>query len=221
MNPSTISHNEENQTSKCGAIILGAGLSSRMGQPKLLLPWAQTTVIGQIIRTLHSAGVDRIVLVTGATHDQLAGALRGEDVTLAFNPQYADGNMVHSLQTGLRALQSTGCTGALLALGDQPQIQKSTVQAVLAGAQEHPSALVLPSFNMKRGHPWAIPTSLWPAIFDLSEDQTMRDFVRAQEANIHYVLVDTPSIFADLDTPEDYAREKPKILTTENTEDTE
>lgn len=209
MDQSIITPSEEHHNQFYGAIILGAGLSSRMGQPKLLLPWGQTTVIGQIVHTLHSAGVDLIVLVTGATHDLLSEALKDEDVRLAFNPQYADGNMVHSLQTGLRALQELGADCALLALGDQPQIQVETVQAVLAGALEYPTALVLPSLNMKRGHPWAIPAGLWPAIFDLSEDQTMRDFVRGQEANIHYVLVDTSTIFADLDTPEDYAREKP------------
>jgi molybdenum cofactor cytidylyltransferase len=198
-----------NSNNGYAAVILGAGLSSRMGQPKLLLPWGGETVISHIIHNLQSAEVENIVLVTGATHDLLSQALAGENVRLAFNPNFADGSMTHSLQTGLHALAETGAEGALLALGDQPQIRVDTIRAVADAAAVHPGRLVLPSYQMKRGHPWAIPAGLWPAIHGLGEDQTMRDFVRSQEDNIHYVVVDTPSIFADLDTPDDYEREKP------------
>lgn len=181
-----------------------------MGQPKLLMPWGIMTVITSVINTLELAGVEQIVLVTGASHDLLADALRADSVQLAFNPDFADGSMVHSLQTGLREMQRLGMDSALLALGDQPQIQVTTVRAVLAAGKANPGRLVLPSFQMKRGHPWLIPASLWPLIFNLAPDQTMRDFVRSQESSIAYALVDTPSIIADLDTPADYEREKPR-----------
>jgi len=64
--------------------------------------------------------------------------------------------------------------------------------------------LIIPSFQMRRGHPWLVGRSLWPALNSLSEDQTMRDFLRQQQSNIHYLVVDTPSILQDMDTPEDY-----------------
>lgn len=193
-----------------GAIILGAGLSSRMGTPKLLLPWGSRTVIATIIHTLQVAGVDEIVLVTGASHDQLSQALRDEQIKFAFNPDFADGNMATSLKTGLRQLEQDGMDSALLALGDQPQIQVDVVRQVLAAGQAGSGRLILPSHLMKRGHPWLIPSALWPAIFSLQPDQTMRDFVRSQEAAIEYVTVDTPTIFADLDTPADYERDRPR-----------
>ncbi len=193
-----------------GAVILGAGLSSRMGAPKLLLSWGGSTVIGTIIRNIQLAGVQTIVLVTGASHAGLADELQNEAVSLVHNPDFTNGSMVTSLQVGLRQLKLLGMDSALLALGDQPQMQTEVTQKVLVAGREHPGKLILPSYQMKRGHPWMIPGSLWEKIHKLHPGQTMRDFVRSQEENIHYVLVETPSIFADLDTPEDYQRERPE-----------
>ena len=65
--------------------------------------------------------------------------------------------------------------------------------------------------------PGSSQQTLWSNIFNLTDSQTMRDFVRSQEDNIQYVLVDTPTIFADLDTPEEYQREKPAWLMVYNT----
>jgi molybdenum cofactor cytidylyltransferase len=197
------------ETNKVGAVILGAGMSRRMGQPKLLLPWGKITVIETILHTLEQAGLETIVLVTGASHAELAVQLNQKQVTLAYNPDFADGNMVHSLDVGLRALQTLGYSSALLALGDQPQMQVSTVIRVLQAGWERPDQLILPSYNMKRGHPWMIPSSLWASIFELPADKTMRDFINSQAEHLKYQLVDTPTIFADLDTPEEYQREKP------------
>ena len=147
------------QQSRVGAVILGAGLASRMGSPKLLLPWGKEFVIEKIINTLKSSEVDPIVLVTGASHDLLSSHLEKQPVEMVINPDYADGNMVHSLQVGLRKLQSLGVDSALLALGDQPQIEAEVVHQVLEAARKYPSHLILPSFQMKRGHPWVIPTN--------------------------------------------------------------
>lgn len=193
----------------CTAIILGAGLSSRMGQPKLLLPWGKERVITRIVHVIQSVGIGRVLLVTGASHELLVQALAEQQVSPVFNPDFADGNMAHSLQWGIRNMPSETAS-VLLALGDQPQIQAKVIAQVLSAGDQHPERLILPSFQMRRGHPWLIPAALFQSILDLPEDCTMRDFIRAHESLIEYVCVDTASILADLDTPEDYLREKPR-----------
>jgi len=193
---------------KVGAVVLAAGLSQRMGQPKMILPWGKTTVIGQVISTLLAAQVAEVAVVTGGAHCQVEEVLQNMPVCIAFNAEYNDGQMLTSLRTGLRCL-SDEVDAALIVLGDQPQIEARTVQEVVSVYRTTRAHLVVPSYQMRRGHPWVIARSLWQELLDPAYQMTMRDFLKAHADEICYHLVDTPSILADLDTPEDYARQRP------------
>ncbi len=193
---------------KLGAVVLAAGLSSRMGSQKLLLPWEGSTVIETVVNTLIQSGISEIVVVTGRDADQIAKLMGGKNVQTIFNPEFTNGNMVTSLVTGLRKLQAK-VDAALMVLGDQPQMKESTVKQVVEEWKQSPDSLCIPSYQMRRGHPWVIPARLWDGLFTLEPHQTMRDFIRMNEREIRYVLVDTPTILADLDTPEEYKNQKP------------
>jgi len=185
------------------AIVLAAGLSRRMGVPKMVLPWKNTTVIGQVVDVLAQAGINEMVVVTGGAHEQVEAALEGLPVKLVFNPRYPEDEMAYSLQAGLLAL-SEEVEATLVALGDQPQIECTVVQAIMAAYQQSKAALIVPSYKMRRGHPWLIVRSLWPEVQILPSGRTLRDVLNAQAEQINYLQVDTPSILQDLDTPEDY-----------------
>ena len=189
-----------------GAVILAAGESKRMGRPKMVLPWQGTTVIGQVAVVLCAAGIEAVVAVTGGDREQVEAALAGTCVQTAFNPRYREDQMILSLQVGLNALP-LGVDAALVVLGDQPQIQAQVVRAVIAAYRESHAPLVVPSYRMRRGHPWLVQASLWPALLAMQAGQTLRDFLNRHAAQIEYFEVDTPSILKDLDTPEDYERE--------------
>jgi molybdenum cofactor cytidylyltransferase len=92
----------------------------------------------------------------------------------------------------------------MIGLGDQPQIQEGSVRQIRDIYLQTKSPLVVPSFQMRRGHPWLVARSLWSELLEMRSSQTPRDFLNAHAADIQYVDVDTPSILADLDTPEDY-----------------
>jgi molybdenum cofactor cytidylyltransferase len=124
-------------------------------------------------------------------------------VKLVFNPRYPEDEMAYSLQAGLLAL-SEEVEATLVALGDQPQIECTVVQAIMAAYQQSKAALIVPSYKMRRGHPWLIVRSLWPEVQILPSGRTLRDVLNAQAEQINYLQVDTPSILQDLDTPEDY-----------------
>ncbi len=193
------------------AIVLAAGLSRRMGQPKLALPWGDTAVISHVVAVLAEAGVAEIVVVTGGARAEVEAALRDSPARLAFNPRFEASEMVDSLQVGLTQL-SQAVDATLVALGDQPQIQAPVVQAVLEAYRQHHSALIVPSYQMKRGHPWLVGRTLWNELSQLRLPETLRDFLDRHVAEIDYLPVSSDTILRDLDTPADYAREKPAAL---------
>lgn len=197
------------------AIILAAGQSRRMGQPKLLLPWGNVTVLEHIISVFASAGLEDILVITGGAHDQIQEIIlkcRGDyPVRSAFNKEYESGEMLSSIQQGLTVLASEKAVQAvMIGLGDQPQIQEGSVRAVRDAFLEGESLLIVPSYQMRRGHPWLVARPLWTEILGMSAALTPRDFLNAHARDIHYVDLVSPSILADLDTPEDYRTARPQ-----------
>ena len=190
------------------AIILAAGESKRMGQPKMLLPWGKTTVLGHVIATFQKAGIQDIVVVVGGARAQVEEILKQSAARAIFNEQYAKGGMLVSLQRGLEAqLQPT--QAALIALGDQPQIQERTVDLISEAFESSTSRLILPSFRLRRGHPWLVERSLWREVLEIPPERSPRDFLNAHADEIQYVQVDNASILADLDTMEEYRKARP------------
>ncbi|MBL8103160.1 MAG: nucleotidyltransferase family protein [Anaerolineales bacterium] len=188
------------------AIILAAGESKRMGEPKMLMPWGKSTVLQTVISTFQASGVKDILVVTGGARQQVE-TLIGKTVETIFNENYQSGEMLSSIQLGLSA-KMREASAALICLGDQPQVEERTVRAICNAFQLNKSQLVVPSYEMKRGHPWLVAKPLWDEILAMKSPKTPRDFLKKHARNIHYVIVDTPNIIADLDTPEDYAKYK-------------
>jgi molybdenum cofactor cytidylyltransferase len=191
------------------AIVLAAGLSRRMGRPKLNLPWGETTVIEKVIETLHGGGAGQVVVVTGGAQaevEPLASALGAQTV---FNPRYAEDKMIFSLQVGLRNLEPEA-EACLVALGDQPQIELEVVRRIVKAYRQTGGQLIVPSYQMRRGHPWLVGRANYSALLDLQPPATLRDFLEAHAAYITYLVVETPSILQDVDTPEDYDSQRPR-----------
>ncbi len=198
---------------KVTAIILAAGKSTRMGSPKMLLPWGDTTLIEHVISVFAKAGVDDIVVVTGGAREQVETIIREcqkkYSVQSVFNAAYMNGDMLSSIQCGLRHIKEESVGAALIGLGDQPQIQERSVRLLCEVYSQTQSPLVVPSFHMRRGHPWLVARELWDEVIAVQSSQTPRDFLNAHTKDIHYVEMDTPTILADLDTPEEYLKFKP------------
>ncbi len=184
------------------AIVLAAGKSTRMGQPKMLLPWGNTTVLGKVIETVQSAGIREIVIVTNS---EIARQILNYQLPIVIND---GGEMLSSIQIGLQA-QKPSVEAALFCLGDQPQIEERSVRNVCEAFQQSRANLVAPSYRMRRGHPWLAARPLWGEILAMREPETMRDFLNRHHDEIHYIECGTPTILQDVDTPEDYLKYKP------------
>ena len=186
------------------AIVLAAGLSSRMNDNKLLLPWDQVTVIEWVVSQLINAGVNQIVVVTGRDQDKVEELTSLPGIKHVHNDRFSDGEMLHSLQCGIKALASVA-GAAMVVLGDQPQIEVKTIKSVINAYQQSDGAkLVLPSFQNRRGHPWVVGRELWGEILDLAPPDNLRIFMNRHSSEIRYVVVDSDFILADIDTPSDY-----------------
>jgi len=192
------------------AIILAAGRSVRMGQPKMLLPWGNTTVLGQVISTYQEAGVEDILVVTGSAREQAAAIAHQHGARSIYNEMYASSEMLASLQKGLQSLLYTPeVEAALIGLGDQPQVQAGTVQLICETFRKQRAKLTVPSCQKRRGHPWLVERSLWNELMGMEAPRSPRDFLNQHAGEILYLEVDTPSILADLDTPQDYLSSRP------------
>ena len=189
------------------AIVLAAGESKRMGEPKLLMPWGKSTVLQTVIYTLQASGVNDILVVTGGARQQIE-SLVGKSVQTIFNKDYANEEMLVSVQVGLEA-KMREASAALICLGDQPQVQERSVRLVCEMFQRNKSRIVVPSYENKRGHPWLVARPLWDDLLKMKSPKTPHDFLKAHAKEIKYVNLDTPSVIQDVDTQEDYLKYKP------------
>jgi molybdenum cofactor cytidylyltransferase len=190
------------------AIILAAGESKRMGQPKMLLPWGKVTIIENVVSVFMNARIEDIVVVTGGAQERLEETIKQYPVRTIHNSDYATGEMLSSLQCGLRHL-SSHVQAALIGLGDQPQVEERSVRLICDAYWERKSPLIVPSFQMRRGHPWLVARLLWNELLEMKSPASPRDFLNKHGDEIHYVEVNTSSILADLDTPLDYEQSHP------------
>jgi len=195
------------------AIILAAGQSTRMGSPKMVLPWGNMTVIEHVVSVFSKAGIDDILVVTGGAHEQVESVIlqcrKKYPVRSVYNEKYKSGDMLTSIQCGLRHIADKSVGAAMIGLGDQPQVQEGSVRRVCDAFLETESKIVVPSYKMRRGHPWLVARPLWDEILKMRSPQSPRDLLNAHQAEIQYVNLDDPNILADLDTPEEYRKWQP------------
>lgn len=191
-----------------GAVVLAAGMSTRMGQSKMMLPWAEgRTIIEHIVDQLAKSRLDHIVVVTGHQAREVKTLLKPLDVEVVHNKSYKTGEMLSSLKVGLSAMPES-VAASLVVLGDQPRLQPRVVYQVLTAYAQGKSDLIVPSYQMQRGHPILIGRRYWPEIHNIPQEGSLRDLMHAHAQRISYVEVDTDSILRDVDTPQDYEQER-------------
>ncbi len=191
---------------KIAATVAAAGRSTRMGEPKQLLPWGERTVLGAVAYHLAAAGASPVLCVVGHRAAEMAAALGDAPAELIHNEHYLQGEMLSSYQAGVRHLMATHAqvAGTLLALGDQPHVPVAVIRQVIDQARRAPDQIVIPSYEMRRGHPFYLPAHLWPELLALRGEETLRTLLHRHRHLIAYVEVKTDAVLRDIDTPADY-----------------
>ena len=184
-----------------GGLILAAGLSSRMGAFKPLLHFAGVTVLEAVIGRMRSAGVGRIVVVTGFRGEELAEPIRSMGAEQVHNPDFR-GDMSLSVRLGLEALMRGGpCSGVLLTPVDCPAVTAADYRLVAENAGEDYACA---GFLGRKGHPLYIPGGQIPGLIAYGGDGGMKGAMQGREVRI----IDSPNegVLLDMDTPEGYDR---------------
>lgn len=189
--------------SEVAAVVLAAGLSSRMGAFKPLLPFAGDTVIGHVIGNLRAAGIDRILVVAGHAAARLTPVAEAAGATVVVNRRFSEG-MTSSVRAGLAALpDSVAATFVLPA--DIPLVRPSTF-ARLAAASKNTATVLRPTFRGRAGHPPVIGRRLFRDILDGPADHSLRDILAARRAETVELPVIDSGILTDMDNPDDHRR---------------
>jgi molybdenum cofactor cytidylyltransferase len=189
---------------RIASIVLAAGSSSRMGpRNKLLEPVCGEPMVRRVAAIALRSGAEPVVVVTGHEATEVGAALQGLGVTVILNPDYADG-LSTSLRTGLSALPP-GIDGALILLGDMPEVEDSVVRALMASFTGA-SAICVPVRHGQKGNPVLWGSRYFPEMMELTGDVGAKPLMARHEAQLIEVEVTTDSIFRDVDAPEDLAR---------------
>jgi molybdenum cofactor cytidylyltransferase len=190
------------------AIILAAGESKRMHEPKLLLPYGERSIIETVIARAVSSKVDRTLLVLGAHQGKILQKTKGQPVQIVVNEDFVSG-MLSSVQKGFNSLPE-GTRAALVLLGDQPSISSAIIDKIIEGYKQSRKGIVLPTFNQERGHPVLIDLKYREEINRLSPDVGLRGVVYSHPDDVFEVPIGTSSVLQDIDTPQDYKKELAK-----------
>ncbi len=186
-------------------MILAAGESRRMGQPKLLLPFGEKTIIETVVEKVVSSKVDNTLVVLGSEREKVEKKIKNFPVKVAFNPDYPSG-MLSSVLCGLKTLPEE-TQAVVVVLGDQPSVSKEVIDKVIDAYKKTGKSIVLPVYEKERGHPVVIDMKFKDEIERLSPDIGLRGTVYSHPEDILEVEVDTPDILQDIDDEADYKRE--------------
>jgi len=196
---------------RVAAVILAAGRSTRMGGPNKLLAEIGGRPLVRIAAEEALASRARpVIVVTGHQRDKVEAALAGLEVQLAHNPDFADG-LSTSVKTGLSAVPAD-IDGAIVCLGDMPQVRAPLIEKLVAAFDPERGALVVvPTIDGKRGNPVVWSRRFFPELMTLDGDIGARNVIgRYPEAVIEVPLTDTAALI-DVDTPEALNRVKAEL----------
>ncbi|MGH9639046.1 MAG: nucleotidyltransferase family protein [Bryobacteraceae bacterium] len=183
------------------AVVLAAGMGTRMGAAKQLLPFRGKPLVEHVLDTVRAADFREIVLVLGHAADEIHARVPLSSVRVVLNDAYREG-MASSLRAGIAAVDPAS-EAVLIVLADQPFVRPDTMNRLIAEYQ----AIAIPTYEGKRGNPVRIGRSLFPEVLRLAGDIGCRALFAAHPDEIAYVPVDDPGILIDFDRKKDLESE--------------
>jgi len=189
-------------------VLLAAGRSSRMGRPKLLLPWSGTSVLGHLIDQWQALKAEQVAVVSAAD-DSL---IQAELDRLGFS---ANDRVINAApERGM--FSSIGCAAQwpgwrtdlshwAIVLGDQPHISRETLQTILDFSAANPERVCLPKQGGHRRHPVVLPRQVFAQLAN-SEAIDLKAFLDSLPVPPAICELNDPALELDIDTPDDYDR---------------
>ena len=183
-----------------GAVIVAAGMSSRMGDFKPMLSIGTMSIARRVVTTLRQAGAGHICVVTGYRADELERHLARSGAVFLRNEAYETTHMFDSALIGLEYMRSK-CERVLFTPVDIPLFTSATVEALLASGAE----LACPVCEDRTGHPILMSAAVIDRVLTDSGEGGLQGALSRCGVPMARIEVSDPGILLDADTPEDYA----------------
>lgn len=187
--------------SDVAAVLLAAGASRRLGQPKQLLAYRQRPLIHHAASALLASACRPVLVVLGAAADDARAALGDLPVEIVANPRWA-GGVGTSIAAGIGAAAARGASGAVLALVDQVLVTGAMIDRLLAARDRTGCPIVASRYADTVGVPAYFAAATFPALRALAPDQGCKSLILA--AGDQAAQVDCPEAETDVDTLQDY-----------------
>jgi len=191
-----------------GVVILGAGVSARMGRPKLLLPWGDTTVVGQIIRQWRELGAAQITVVHRPNDLPLAAeldCLRFPAQDRIENPHFEQGMFSSVLCAANWRGWREEISNWTIVLGDQPHLKMETLRTLLGQFAQNPYAICQPVYDGHGRHPVVLPRKAFDELKG-SPAGSLKEFLKRTACSLVKHPMKDSGLALDLDRPEDYEK---------------
>jgi len=195
-----------NEQFAVGAVILAAGASRRMGKPKLLLPWEQTSVLGHLLGQCRWLRVRQIAVVCAASAEPVDQELDrlGFPKTYRITNPAPDRGMFSSIGCAANwGGWNAELTHWLLMLGDQPHLRFETLETLLDFGAAKPDKISQPIRNGHRKHPVLLPKKFFVELRNCRQGN-LKEFLKIHSSELAGFESDDSGLDLDMDTPEDY-----------------
>jgi molybdenum cofactor cytidylyltransferase len=194
-----------------GAIILAAGMSKRMGQPKQFLNLHGRPLFRHAVETAVNSGLQPVVVVGGEQTELLKEHIRDLPADVIRNQNFTKG-MSSSLKVGVQAIQDN-VSASFIFLADQPFIPVSVVKRLKEAYEKAKSKnikIIRPRYSSVPGHPVLFDAEIFPELLCIEGDRGAQQVIQQHLGELKYVDFDNPLWGVDIDTPEEwqsYSRE--------------
>jgi CTP:molybdopterin cytidylyltransferase MocA len=190
-------------TRNINGIVLAAGASSRMGEPKALLQVDGATFLERAVHLLREAGCKYVIAVV--TDDLWIERLADVSGAAVIINDADDAEQIDSLRLGIANLPDDTDAVAVLPV-DFPRISVETVKRLVAEASRSDAPILNPAYNGVAGHPVIFASRLFPELLAPDLPEGARTVIDAHATEAHVIDVDDPGVTIDVDTPGDYQK---------------
>jgi len=193
---------KQNKPMKISAILLAAGESKRMGQPKQLMPFGESTILEQAIDNLLNSTVSETIVVLGHRAEEVMNVVTSKPVKIVINPDYQQG-MSTSIIAGLDLVDS-GTRAVMIALGDQPFVDSQTINSIIEVFMSSNKGIAIPVYQGRRGHPVIFSIRYKGELLKLRGDIGGREIIDQRPDDVLEVAVSSKGVSVDIDTIDSY-----------------
>lgn len=185
-------------------VILAAGSSSRLGQPKQLLPFKGKSLLAHSILTAKKV-THAVVVITGADHTRIEADIRDCNVKSVFNEAWEEG-MASSIRCGLSVLKNDfpGLKSAIVMVCDQPFVTSGLLENLIKEQELSGKSMVASAYSDIAGTPVLFEESIFPELLELKGDTGARKIIAKNKDRL--ATVDFPLGNVDMDTADDYKK---------------